>query len=108
MTDTKYQTLPEKFTNIHHGYDFTLVKRQGDIALYEARWIDGTTIQGYVVVRVLRGCPDRERLPYSPSLIQFYKPEEWDRAKGGFARSLAQYSKHNETGHSPSRILEVA
>jgi len=48
----KYKKLPKSLRKVKHGYDFTLIKRKGDIAWYEARYLNGNELQGYVVAKI--------------------------------------------------------
>ena len=121
MIDTKYQTLPEKFTGVAHGYDFSLIKRQGDIALYEARWINGSELQGYVVAKIFRrparsypngiAEPAKEYFP-SPSQFgpraRFFLRTSKHIAERRFSDLVRMSSHSNETDNGPSRMMEVS
>lgn len=87
MKTIKYKKLPEKITHKQHGFDYTLIKREGKIAWYEARYIRGNKLEGYMVAKIknqppstLKGghyYPARELLPSKSEfgkLGRFYLP----------------------------------
>ena len=51
MKKSKIKKLKSKFTT-SAGYDVTLIKRKGRIAWYEARYVNGEDLQGYIVAKI--------------------------------------------------------
>ena len=51
---TKYEKLPKLIKHKRQGYDYHLIKRKGDVAWYEARYLNGNETQGYVVAKIRR------------------------------------------------------
>ena len=72
--------LPSEIRHKKHGYDFKLIERIGKLAWYEARYIHGSTIRGYVVIRIRtkRG----GRLP-SGSVVSDYEEFPPESSFGG-------------------------
>lgn len=50
----KYKKLPKHIKHQNQGYDYSLIKRKGNIAWYEARYLNGNETQGYVVIKIRR------------------------------------------------------
>lgn len=44
--------LPSEFTHERHGFDYKLIERIGNLAWYETRYIGGTELIGYVVIKI--------------------------------------------------------
>ena len=94
MKKPTYQKLTKKFTSNSHGYDYSLIARKDNSAWYEARYINGSDIKGYVVASIFKRkanvfpngdkLPDRECFP-SPSdfgrLAWFYMPKSKEIAE---------------------------
>ncbi|MBG28515.1 MAG: hypothetical protein CMI31_00740 [Opitutae bacterium] len=54
MKPIHYEPLPENFTHKAHGFDYSLIERIGDVAWYESRYVNGLTLQGYLVAIIRR------------------------------------------------------
>lgn len=50
----KYKKLPKLIKHQCQGYDYSLIKCKGDIAWYEARYLNGSETKGWIVVRIRR------------------------------------------------------
>ena len=50
----KYKKLPKLIKHQCQGYDYSLIKRKGDIAWYEARYLNGSETKGWIVVKIRR------------------------------------------------------
>ena len=50
----KYKKLPKLIKHQCQGYDYSLIKRKGDIAWYEARYLNGSETKGWVVAKIRR------------------------------------------------------
>ena len=53
-TKVQYKRLPKLIKHEQQGFDYDLVKRNGDIAWYEARYLNGSETQGWVVAKIRR------------------------------------------------------
>ena len=75
--------LPSEIRHKKHGYDFKLIERIGKLAWYEARYIHGSTLRGYVVIRIRT--KKGGRLP-SGSVVADYEefPSESSFGRRGF------------------------
>lgn len=111
MKATKYKRLPKKHTLRQQGYDYSLIERKGDRAWYEARYINGTDIKGYVAITVTkrkgskfpdgRVLPDRECFPSESefgTLGWFFMPTSRHLAEKRFNELVAKDSNATETG----------
>jgi hypothetical protein len=47
-----YEKLPELVKHKKQGFDYSLIEREGRIAWYEARYLNGSELVGYVVVKI--------------------------------------------------------
>jgi hypothetical protein len=63
----KYKRLPKLVKPRGQGFEYHLVKRKGNIAWYEARYLNGSELKGWVVAKIrTRGeekFPDGYTLP---------------------------------------------
>ena len=47
-----YEKLPKFIKHKKQGFDYSLIEREGRIAWYEARYLNGSELVGYVVVKI--------------------------------------------------------
>lgn len=52
ILNNAYETLPSFKQHKRQGFDYSLIKRDGRIAWYEARYLNGSELVGYVVVKI--------------------------------------------------------
>ena len=102
--------LPSEFTHEWHGFDFKLIERIGNLAWYETRYIGGTKLKGYVVIkiRIRRGGKlpsgtvllDYEEFPPESSFGKsgsFFLPTSREIAESEFKRLVAEAKKSLRT-----------
>ena len=46
------ERLPKQIRHKKGGFDYTLIKREGKIAWYEARYLNGSELTGFVVIKI--------------------------------------------------------
>ena len=67
ILNNAYEMLPSFKQHKRQGFDYSLVKRDGRIAWYEARYLNGSELKGWVVAKIrTRGeekFPDGYTLP---------------------------------------------
>jgi hypothetical protein len=98
----KIRILPSKFT-CKLGYDVTLIERIGRIAWYEARYVNGTKLQGYFVAKIRvrkeaispRGKVIQSYEQFPPEseggrMGHFYMPKSRDVAEAHFDALVAE------------------
>ena len=92
----EFRKLPANFTS-KSGYDIRLIERQGAIAWYEARYVKGEKLQGYIVAKIStekaqtlpsgKKLPDREVFPRESKFGKtgwFYMPKSRDIAEAHY------------------------
>ncbi|MDC0157303.1 hypothetical protein OAK38_06055 [Verrucomicrobia bacterium] len=97
----KIKKLPSEFKAL--GYDLTLIERTGKIAWYEARYVNGTKIKGYFVLKIrvkrAQNAPSGKFVPaYEEGPVEseggqrahFYMANSRDLAKGHFEVLVAE------------------
>ena len=52
ILNNAYETLPSFKHHKRQGFDYSLVKRDGRIAWYEARYLNGSEPVGYIVIKI--------------------------------------------------------
>ena len=103
--DKKIKRLSQKFRHENQGFDYQLIERRGNAVWYEARYIDGSELKGFVVanIRVRKGgklpsgivLADYEEFPPKSEFgkrADFFMPMSKDIAEKQF-RKLAAESK---------------
>lgn len=101
--DRKFKRLAEKFRHEKQGFEYQLIKRIGNIAWYEARYLGGSELKGYVVakIRVRKGgklpsgrvLPDYEEFPPESAFgirADFYMPKSKAIAQKRFRKLVAE------------------
>lgn len=96
-TIVKYKRLPKLVKPKGQGFEYHLNKRKGDIALYEARYLNGSELEGWVVAKIRRRgeekfpdgytLPPREVFPKASTFGTygwFYMPKSREIAEGHY------------------------
>ena len=104
--DKKYKRLQNKISHKNQGLEYKLIERIGNVAWYEVRYLGGSVLQGYVVIkiRVRKGgklpsgkvLPDQEEFPPKSDFGKrgdFYMPKNRAMAEKQFRDLVAMSEK---------------
>ena len=102
----KIKKLPELIIHKKQGLEYKLIERIGNVAWYEVRYLGGSVLKGYAVIkiRVRKGgkLPSGKVLPYQEEFPpqsdfgkrgDFYKPESRFKAEKKFSDLVAMSEK---------------
>ena len=104
--DKKCKRLPNKISHKNQGLEYKLIERIGNVAWYEVRYLGGSVLQGYAVIkiRVRKGgklpsgkvLPDYEEFPPQSDFGtrgDFYMPKNRAMAEKKFSDLVAMSEK---------------
>ena len=99
----KIKGLPELIIHKNQGLEYKLIERIGNVAWYEVRYLGGSVLQGYAVIkiRVRKGgklpsrkvLPDYEEFPPESAFgirADFYLPKSKAIAEKRFRKLVAE------------------
>ena len=115
------EKLPNFIRHERHGFEYTLINREGNKAWYEARYLNGSELVGYVVAKIrIKSAnklpsgiplPAREEFPVPSSFGKrgwFYMPKSRSIAQAHYFELLRQNEKKLDVkiGASDQRSFE--
>ena len=102
----KIKKLPELIIHKNQGFEYKLIERIGNVAWYEVRYLGGSVLQGYAVIkiRLRKGgklpsgkiLPDQEEFPPQSDFGKrgdFYLPKNRGMAEKQFRTLVAKSQK---------------
>ena len=102
----KIKGLPELISHKNQGLEYKLIERIGNVAWYEVRYLGGSVLQGYAVIkiRLRKGgklpsgkiLPDQEEFPPQSDFGKrgdFYMPKNRAMAEKHFSELVAKSEK---------------
>ena len=115
--DRKIKRLPELISHKNQGFDYKLIERIGNVAWYEVRYLGGSVLHGYAVIkiRVRKGgklpsgkvLTDYEEFPPQSDFGKrgdFYKPESRLKAEKQFSDLVAKSEKRRLRARARAKL----
>ena len=103
--------LPQFIRNKKQGFDYSLVMRDGRIAWYEARYLKGSELVGYIVIKIRTKKASKLPSGYTAACREvFPSPSEFGK-RGWFYMSpnrSASESHYRELVLEATKKMEVA